>query len=58
MKLALRDSCYTGIPGMKKTRLEKTSLYKERDREADLRIKRAHARYARAYGNARTYLGD
>lgn len=58
MKLILRDACHTGIPGMKKTRMERPDSYKEKILEADRRIELAHARYARAYGNARTYLGD
>ena len=56
--LDLRNACYEGIKDAKKRELKTSEEYKKLVEEADQMIERSRNRYATAYKNAGSYLGN
>lgn len=57
-KLELRESCYSGIKNVQKCKVQNKSEHEILVKEANKRIEENRIRYAAAYKNAGSYLGQ
>lgn len=57
-KLVLRESCYNGLKNVKKTTVKNKPEHENLVKEANRRIEANRIRYAAAYKNAGSYLGQ
>lgn len=57
-KLCVRKSCFKPIENVSKVEIKRNEKHKELIKEATVKIDKDRARYAAAYSNAKTYLGD
>nr|WP_295300468.1 hypothetical protein [uncultured Blautia sp.] len=57
-KLVLRESCYRGLKNVKKCATQNKPTHENLVKEANKRIEESRIRYAAAYKNAGSYLGQ
>lgn len=57
-KLVLRESCYSGLKNVKKCTIKNKPEHENLVKEANRRIEENRIRYAAAYKNAGSYLGQ
>lgn len=57
-KLILRDACYNGIANVERQELKATDQHRILVKEANEKIEKSRIRYATAYKNAGSYLGN
>ncbi|NSG41002.1 hypothetical protein G4960_14745 [Blautia obeum] len=57
-KLVLRESCYSGLKNVKKCTAKNKPEHENLVKEANKRIEENRIRYAAAYKNAGSYLGQ
>ncbi|MBR5508993.1 MAG: hypothetical protein IKV59_02960 [Lachnospiraceae bacterium] len=57
-KLKVKKSCFKSIENVSKVEIKRDENHKELVKESNAKIAKAQARQAKAYFNARNYLGD